>query len=73
MTTGGTVDLDKDCGEKFFLPPNRLPLLGNDGGGMAVFSMGIPILSQVHDELAECFKKDGPLGSCILFFFSITR
>ena len=66
MTTGGIVDLAKDSGDrKYFLPPQRRPLLGNDGGGMAVFSIGIPILSQVHDELTECFKRDGPSGSCI--------
>ena len=68
MTTGGIVDLEKDSGErKYFLPPKRRPLLGNDGGGMALLSRGIAINSQVHDELAECFKKDGPPGSCIWF------
>ena len=63
MTTAAIVDLEKVDGEqKFFLPPKRRALLGNDGGGMAVFSWVVPMLCQIHGELTECFKKDGPSG-----------
>ena len=64
MTTGGIVDLEKDSGEKkYFLPPQRRPVLSNKEGGMGVFSWVLPICSQVDSELTECFKTDGPSGS----------
>ena len=74
MTTGGIVDLEKDSGEKkYFLPPKRRHLLSSKGGGMGMFSRVIPMLSQVHGELTECFEKDGPVGWWILFFFSFLK
>ena len=57
------VNGDKEP-ETYFIPEHRIPALksGTGRNSMALYATGIPMLSNVYKDLAECFKKDGPRG-----------
>ena len=75
MTTGKIVDLYKtSSGNKFMIPHHRRPVLSSKGEGMAVVTLCVPMLAQVHSLLEECCKKEGPSGQfSSQYFFLIPK
>ena len=70
MATGKIVDLYKtSTGNKFMIPHHRRHVLSNKGAGMAVVSLCVPMLAQVHALLEECCKKEGPPGGLSNHYF----
>ncbi|XP_072050732.1 S-adenosylmethionine-dependent methyltransferase Rv2258c-like isoform X1 [Amphiura filiformis] len=63
MAMGRIVDFNGDQ-ETYHIPEHRIPALKPKSGknAMTLYAKGVPMLSSVYKDIAECFKKDGPNG-----------
>ena len=60
MVCGGIVDVIRGTEEdRYFLPHHRRGTLTGTGPILHEF---VPLLSAVHEDIVQCFQKDGPKG-----------
>lgn len=63
MVAASIVDVD-GVREKYYIHDGHKPAILN---GVTTASI-LPLLSQSHDEVKRCFKKDGPQGTFYILF-----
>ncbi|XP_022103033.1 uncharacterized protein LOC110985896 [Acanthaster planci] len=61
MVVGRIVDVDP-TENTYYVPPERRPFLVDGPMNVVAFSRLIPMLCEAYDDVADCFRRDGPAG-----------